>query len=232
MGTRTNAYSDSGHIFRQHRKQKGLSQSDLAEEMNERGLTSWTQNTVSRLENNERVTLTIEEVAALKEILGEIAPTRLQLEIHSDPYVKTDESEGYNSESRLFVNAGSLFQDRRKGIGLSQAALAQKMQEKGFTNWYQNTVSRLEKNRRSNLTFKEKEALESILGSIVPTALTKISPVLEYDPEMKATKGRNELKQDFVDMNIQNLENSLSQLQAQLNAANVALGQLKKLLED
>lgn len=61
---------------------------------------------------------------------------------------------------------GASVRARRQALGLSQSRLAELMREHGQTNWYQNTVSRLEKGERSVITLGDARALESILGPI------------------------------------------------------------------
>lgn len=64
------------------------------------------------------------------------------------------------SDDRDLVAANFLSGRKRKG--LSQAALAQAMQEAGVKNWHQNTVSRIEKGQRA-IYFEEMQALDGLL---------------------------------------------------------------------
>lgn len=63
-------------------------------------------------------------------------------------------------EQRKF---GQLVKDRREALGLSQNALARSMQEFGFENWHQTTVSRVEAGERKVKAVTELKALEQIL---------------------------------------------------------------------
>lgn len=103
----------------------------------------------------------------------------------------------------------------RKAAGLSQAKLAEKMREAGRATWWQNTVSRVEKNSQPVEDMEDLEALGDILDGNL----------------LKGTPLGGMFKEWSDKVVLANVERRLLSAQEALNAAQQDLDLVAKLVE-
>lgn len=81
----------------------------------------------------------------------------------------------------------------RKAAGLSQGELAERMRDEGRSNWWQNTVSRIELGRQAVVTLADIMALQKILGTEVVEGTELSAAMKDVAREAFVAKARTEI---------------------------------------